>query len=281
MTHIDLVHLPLVSLIAILVALFIAGTTKGLIGVGMPIAAVPLLSLVVDLPIVVGLLSIPLIITNIPQAVVGDRLGIVLRRLAPIFGGLIFGVIIGVGLLTTINPAFMKPVVGIILIAIALSLLFSPHLVVPQKYELYASPVAGLIGGIVGGIAALPGPFVFIYLLALGIKRDQFVQYSSMFLTVAATVMTITLGWKGVLGWGDALISTVSALPIFLGMWVGSHIRQLVSPEVFRKIILGVVMVSGINLIVSNMSMTITGPINQLLSFVNSPQPAIALPLDK
>jgi len=219
-----------------------------------------------------------LIITNIPQAVVGDRLSVVIRRLAPIFAGLIFGVIIGVSLLTTINPAFMKPVVGIILIAIALSLLFSPHLIVSKKYELYASPVAGLIGGIAGGVAALPGPFVFIYLLALGIKRDQFVQYSSMFLTVAATVMTITLGWKGVLGWSDGLISTVSALPIFLGMWVGSHIRQLVSPELFRKIILGVVMVSGVNLVVNNMSTTIAGPINQFLSSINISNHAMALP---
>lgn len=280
MTHIDIVHLPAVSLIAILIVLFIAGTTKGLIGVGMPIVAVPMLCLIVDLPIVVGLLSIPLIITNIPQAVVGDRLGVVLRRLAPLFAGLIIGVVIGVSLLTTIRPEFMKPVVGTILIVIALSLLFSPHLVVPRKYEPYSSPVAGLIGGIVGGIAALPGPFVFMYLLALGIKRDKFVQYSSMFLTVAAAVMTITLGWKGVLGWGDALISVASALPIFIGMWVGSHIRQLVPPEVFRKIILGVVMVSGINLIVSNISTTATEPINQFLSFINSPQRAIAHPVE-
>lgn len=280
MTHIDIVHLPAVSLLAILIVLFIAGTTKGLIGVGMPIVAVPMLCLIVDLPIVVGLLSIPLIITNIPQAVVGDRLGVVLRRLAPLFVGLIIGVFIGVSLLTTIRPEFMKPVVGIILIVVALSLLFSPHLVVPRKYEPYASPVAGFIGGIVGGIAALPGPFVFMYLLALGIKRDKFVQYSSTFLTVAAAVMTITLGWKGVLGWGDALISAASALPIFIGMWVGSHIRQLVTPEVFRKIILGVVMVSGINLIISNISTTATEPLNQFLSFINSPQRAIARPVE-
>ena len=256
MTHIDLLNLPLASIIEIIGFLFLAGTTKGLIGVGMPVVAVPLLSLAVDLPTVVGLLSIPLIITNIPQAIVGDPASVVLRRLAPIFCGLIIGVVIGVNLLMTINPASMKPVVGIILILIALALLFSPRLVVPQNLEIYASPIAGLIGGVVGGIAALPGPFVFIYLLALGIKRDQFVQYSSMFLTVAAILMTVMLGGKGVLGWTDALISAASALPIFIGMWVGSHIRHFVSPELFRKIILGVVIASGINLIVNNLPAT-------------------------
>ncbi len=246
----------------------------------MPIVAVPLLSLIVDLPSVVGLLSIPLIITNIPQAIIGDRPSVVVRRLMPIFAGLIVGVIIGVGLLTSINPVFMKPVVGIILIAIALSLLFAPRLIIPQKYELYASPVAGLIGGIAGGIAALPGPFVFIYLLALGIKRDQFVQYSSMFLTVAATVMTIALGRAGVLGWSDALVSAMSSLPIFLGMWVGSHIRQFVSPEFFRKVILGVVMVSGLNLIGNSLPTTLSGTIYKLLSPIKSLQ-AIEHPANK
>jgi hypothetical protein len=196
---------------------------------------------------------------------------------------MIVGVIIGVGLLTTMSPTYMKPVVGGILVVISLSLLFSPHLVVPKRFELYVSPVVGLIGGIAGGIAALPGPFVFIYLLALGIKRDQFVQYSSMFLTVAATVMAIVLGRVGALGWGDALISTGSALPIFFGMWVGSHIRTLVTPELFRKIILGVVMVSGINLIWNGMSSEIVRPFNERLSstFSTSNRHAMVLPIRK
>jgi uncharacterized membrane protein YfcA len=247
-THIDLIDLPTVSVVALLIGLFVAGATKGLIGVGMPIVAVPILTLVVDLPIVVGLLSIPLIITNVPQALQGDRVAVVLRRLAPILCGLALGVVIGVHLLATVDPVALKPVVGIVLIVIALLMLLSPHLVVPKAAEPFASPVVGLIGGILGGLAALPGPFVFIYLIALGIKRDQFVQHSSMFLAVAATLMAITLGGGGMMGWSDALISAAASLPIFLGMWVGTFVRQFVSPDLFRKLILGVVVLSGVHL---------------------------------
>jgi uncharacterized membrane protein YfcA len=49
MGQIDVTHLPYISLLAVLLALFAAGTTKGLIGIGMPIVAVPLLNIVVDL----------------------------------------------------------------------------------------------------------------------------------------------------------------------------------------------------------------------------------------
>src|SRR5262249_31049023 len=179
MVHLDILVATPAMLAAIMTALFIAGTTKGLLGVGMPIVAVPLLSLFVDLPIVVVLLSIPLIVTNIPQALVGEPISIVLRRLAPVFVGLVAGVIGGVWLLSSLDPAVMKPIVGGILIAIAFTLLFSPRLVVPPRLEIYTSPIARLVGGLAGGVPPLPGPFVFAYLLALGIKRDQFVQYSS------------------------------------------------------------------------------------------------------
>ena len=52
----------------------------------------------------------------------------------------------------------------------------------------------------------------------------------------------------GLLGWSDALVSAAAALPIFLGMWAGTFMRQFVSPGLFRKLILGVVVLSGLHL---------------------------------
>ena len=118
MAHVDLIHMSLALLVAVLIALFVAGTTKGLLGVGMPIVAVPLLNLFVDLRTTVILLAIPLIITNIPQAIQGDRIPMVLRRLLPILAGMVVGVAIGVTLLAMSNPNHLKPVVGIILLAV-------------------------------------------------------------------------------------------------------------------------------------------------------------------
>jgi uncharacterized protein len=248
MAHVSLIDLPTASMTALLLALFAAGATKGLIGVGMPIVAVPILSLVVDLPVAVALLSISLIVTNVPQALKGDHIGVVLRRLAPIFAGLVIGVLIGVHLLATTDPAALKPAVGIALMAIAALMLLSPHLTVPRSLEPFASPVVGAVGGVLGGLAALPGPLVFVYLIALGIQRDQFVQHSSMFLVVAATLMAIVLGGGGLLDWSDALVSAGATLPVLAGMWAGTRTRQFVSAGLFRKLVLAVVMLSGLHL---------------------------------
>jgi hypothetical protein len=55
------------GLIALLtVSLVIAGLVKGVIGVAMPIVALPLLSMLVDVQTAVMLLSVPLVLSNIP-----------------------------------------------------------------------------------------------------------------------------------------------------------------------------------------------------------------------
>jgi len=249
MVSVDLLHLSIASLAAISVMLLIAGATKGLIGIGMPIVALPLLNLVVDLPVAVAILSIPLIISNIPQALNGDKAGVVLNRLMPLFGGLIVGTVIGVCLLTTVRVDILKPIVGVILIGVVGLMFFAPQLAVAQDHEKYLGPIVGLFGGILGGLAALPGPFVFVYILALGFSKDRFVQYSSMFLVVAAALMAVTLRGFGALGWADLIGSTLAVIPILVGMKLGAGLRVYLSPPLFRKIILAVVMLSGIHMI--------------------------------
>jgi len=249
MAHIDLINMPMISVVGLCLMLLVAGTTKGLIGIGMPIVAVPLLNLIVDLPATVAILSIPLIISNIPQALDGEKTGAVLRRLLPVLCGLGVGVVVGVYLLTTVRVDLLKPIVGVILIVVVCLMLFSPHFVVPREHEKYLGPVVGCVGGILGGLAALPGPFVFVYLLALGLSKDRFVQYSSMFLVVAATLMALTLGGMGALGWRDALVSTGAVVPILAGMALGTRLRSFVSPPMFRRAILAVVTISGVHLV--------------------------------
>src|ERR1700755_843610 len=87
------------GLIALLaVSLAIAGLLKGVIGVGMPIVAFPMLSMLLDVPTAVMLLSMPLVLSNIPQALEGGFVGQTLWSLAPVLAGLLPGTWIGVSL---------------------------------------------------------------------------------------------------------------------------------------------------------------------------------------
>ena len=60
---------------AVVCSLTVAGLLKGTIGVGMPVVALPLLSLFINVKSAAMLLSMPLIFSNLPQALEGGKTG--------------------------------------------------------------------------------------------------------------------------------------------------------------------------------------------------------------
>ena len=61
-------------LFGVVFAFCIAGFVKGMVGLGLPTVSLGLLSLFVDLPTAMALLVMPSLLTNIWQAIVGDKI---------------------------------------------------------------------------------------------------------------------------------------------------------------------------------------------------------------
>src|SRR6187455_981466 len=146
-------------IVLLVLSLVIAGLVKGMIGVGMPTVAFPMLSMLVDVQTSVMLLSIP-------QALEGGFVAQTLRSLAPVLVGMIPGVWIGVAVLLNVDPAVAKIVAGAVVIVVAALTLLAPKLEIKQRLIGPAGLSAGFCGGLLGGIAALSGSLVFIFLLA-------------------------------------------------------------------------------------------------------------------
>ncbi|MGB7887354.1 MAG: sulfite exporter TauE/SafE family protein, partial [Xanthobacteraceae bacterium] len=81
---------------AVVCSLIVAGFLKGIIGIGMPVVALPLLSLFIDIKSAAMLLSMPLIFSNLPQALEGGKTGRCLMQLMPVILGMIPGLLLGV-----------------------------------------------------------------------------------------------------------------------------------------------------------------------------------------
>src|SRR4051812_1483980 len=62
----------------------IAGTVKGLVGLGLPTITIALTSLVLPLSDTIALVALPTIFTNLWQAAVGGNFGRILRRQWPL-----------------------------------------------------------------------------------------------------------------------------------------------------------------------------------------------------
>ena len=238
------------GLIALLaVSLAIAGLLKGVIGVGMPIVAFPMLSMLVDVQTAVMLLSMPLVLSNIPQALEGGLVGPTLWSLLPVLVGMVPGLGIGVAVLLHVDPAAAKIAAGLSVILVAALTLLAPKL---QIKPLMIGPVglgAGFCGGLLGGIAAASGPLVFMFLLAKGLSGKAFTKEASMFLVVSSALLASVLATSQKFDWRDVLISTLATAPVAAGMLAGQKLRDAVPADAFKTLVVVVVLLSGAQLV--------------------------------
>lgn len=237
----------LIMLLAI--SLVIAGLLKGMIGVGMPIVAFPMLSMLVDVQTAVMLLSMPLVLSNIPQALEGGFVGKTLWSLTPVLVGMVPGVWIGAAILMNADPAVANIVAGASIILVAGLTLLAPKLRIDQRMIGPLGLGAGFCGGLLGGIAALSGPLVFIFLLAKGLSNKAFTKEASMFLVASSALLASALTSTQKFDWRDVLISTLATAPVAAGMLAGQRVRDAIPADAFKTLVVLAVLLSGAQLV--------------------------------
>ena len=235
--------------VAVTGCLILAGLLKGIIGVGMPIIAVPLVTMFIDVRAAVMLLAMPLVLSNIPQALEGGGTPQCLLRLAPVLLGMLPGTLTGVAMLLFVKASVAKLVTGCIILVVGSLTLFGPEFTLPSKSHTPLGLLSGFSGGILGGLAAMPGPLVFTFLLAKGLRGRTFTKEASTFLVVSALLLAATLTWSQRFDVRDLAISAGAVAPVAVGMVIGQRLRDNVPSLMFRRLVLMVVLASGLELI--------------------------------
>jgi uncharacterized protein len=234
---------------AVVGSLIVAGCLKGIIGVGMPVVALPLLSLFIDVKSAAMLLSMPLIFSNLPQALEGGKTGRCLLQLMPVILGTIPGVFLGVRVLLALDADAARTIAGLVLMGVGGVTLFAPTLQIQSRLVLPTGIAFGFFGGILGGIAAMAGPLVFIFLLAKGLRGKAFTKEASLYLVVSSGLLAILLTASPAFSWRDIAVSTAAMVPVVLGMSVGQQLRDKIAPGTFRTLVLIAVIAAGAELV--------------------------------
>jgi uncharacterized membrane protein YfcA len=234
---------------AVICSLVVAGLLKGTIGVGMPVVALPLLSLFIDVKSAAMLLSMPLILSNLPQALEGGKTGRCLVQLLPVLLGMVPGLFLGVRVLLALDASVARIVAGVVLIGVGGITLLAPTLRLAPRLVLPAGIALGFFGGVLGGIAAMAGPLVFIFLLAKGLRGAAFTKEASLYLVASAGLLAILLTASHEFSWHDVAVSTAATLPVGLGMYVGQQVRDRIAPETFKRLVLIAVVAAGADLL--------------------------------
>ena len=225
---------PALSLLVVL-TFVLAGTVKGVIGLGLPTVAMGLLGLAMSPAQAAALLIVPSTVTNLWQLAAGGHLRALLRRLWPMQLMIFIGTLLGSVWLGIDSGAWAAHALGAALLVYALYGLCHPGLHLAPRHERWLGPLCGLVTGI---ITAATGVFVIPavpYLQALGLHREQMVQALGLSFTVSTLALAVGLAGQGALG-GEALgASLVVLIPALLGMWLGQCLRQRISAVLFKR----------------------------------------------
>ncbi len=242
----------LLSLTIFLVATFVSAFVAGLSGFAFGLVAASVwLYILTPIQTATLIIAFGLIVQG--YSVWKLRHALNWKILWPFVVGAAFGVPIGVTILGTSNPAYTRIGIGVFLVLYSLYALFRPAMKPIVVGGGVADAGVGFLNGVFGGITGLAGILVTIWCGLRGWPKDQ---QRTVFQPVAVAVFAMSAFWLGAKGaiTNDTSRLFLLGLPALLaGTWVGLKVYGKIDEAVFRKVVLVLLIFSGIALIVSSL----------------------------
>jgi uncharacterized membrane protein YfcA len=169
-------------------------------------------------------------------------------RLAPFLAGAVIGVPIGVAILGWANPNAIRLVVGAVLVAYSLYGLLRPAMK-PITAGAASDTAVGVLNGILGGATGLAGILVTIW---CGLRAWPKDVQRTVFQPVGVAVFALSATFLGARGNIDlaTLQLFLLGLPALLaGTWLGLRLYSRLDEAGFRKIVLILLLGSGLVLV--------------------------------
>ena len=224
------------TVLLVVLTFLLAGTVKGVIGLGLPAVSLGSLTVALDLPTAMALTLVPSFFTNIWQSVAGGNARIILSRLWPFLLMATVTVWIGVHALARLNPTLPTGLLGALLVTYSVFNLGGVRLAIPARHEAWAGPLIGTTNGVLTGMtgtSVVPG---VMFLQAIGLPRDVLIQAMGMLFTVSTVALTVALQQSNFLNLDQAILSAGAVVPAVIGMVGGQALRKRLSEQRFRTV---------------------------------------------
>ncbi len=236
-------------LILLAAAFFISAFVKGLTGLGFSTTCLGILALFLDIKTAIPLIILPSVISNIVTMYRAGHFEETVGRFWPLLLASVPGLLLGIWLLTWLDTSFTSAVLGVILIAYAIFALFNTTLVMPKALQKPVAIPVGFVTGIVNGVTGSQVMPVLPYLMSLRLDNNRFVQALNCSFTLSSIILAIVFINIGYMRIEHVLSSLLTLVFVFAGVHLGTMIRQKLSVEVFRTIILVFLIVLGSGLL--------------------------------
>jgi uncharacterized membrane protein YfcA len=171
------------------------------------------------------------------------------RSVAPFVIAGAVGIPLGTLLLTYVNPAYMRTGVGVLLLVYSIYGLARPHFR-PPKTGLPTDLGVGFANGLLGGLTGLSGIIITVWCqMRIESKDAQRTIFQPVNLAAMA-MNVVSLGVAGAISGATVRLYLLGLVPLFAGLWSGLKLYGKLDDAAFRKVILLLLLASGLVLIV-------------------------------
>ena len=220
-----------------------AATVQAITGFGFNIVGTPLLMLFIAPKQVVSLAIFGALILNL-MVIHKTRGQGDLRMVLPMFAASIVGILPGVYVLKIVDGSVLKIAVGVIVVLMSLALV--ADFTVTIRRERLASIFVGGISGFMGGATSMSGPVVAMFLMNQ--KQDKAALRANLvrYFCLGNIVTLGILYFMGVMDTDVFQLAGYIVPGVLVGTWLGEKAFHRVSPAVFRRLIIVVLICCGL-----------------------------------
>jgi len=170
------------------------------------------------------------------------------RMIAPFIIGGMFGVPLGTMLLTYLSPAYLRSGVVVLLVVYGIYGLAQPVLR-PVSDKTAADAGIGLVNGMLAGLTGLPGFIITIWCQLRGWTKDVQRAVFQPVMLAAIVANVISLGVAGAITTDILRLYLLGVPAMVAGLWAGFMLYGKLDDAAFRKVVLVLLLISGLSLI--------------------------------
>lgn len=225
-----------------------AGGVQGLTGFGAGLVAIPLLTLMIDIKLAVGLCILQGMIITTSMAY-DLRRHFEWSKILPLLLGSIPGVLLGAYLFKHVNPDWLEILLGVLLISYSVfNLLFRPK---PLYLSSLWGYVAGFGTGAITSVISAGGPPSIIYTTLTGWKKEEMKATLTGFFLYNGLFTMVVYFFGGNFVPGTWLLFAVTAPFVFLGTLLGSRLSRRINQQTYLRLVYILLIIMGLLMFVN------------------------------
>ncbi len=237
------------DLAVLAVACCLGGFVKGVVGLGLPMIAIPIISTVVDPRTAIAVMTLPIIGSNFIQARMGGSLIETTIRFRGFLVPMTLGSIVGAAIITQVHVDDAELILGGLVSIFALTTLAGWQPLLPPGVDRKLRPAIGLVSGVIGGMSSFFAPTVTPYLFTLGLDKGTFIRAMGVAFLIGEAPLVIGLTAAGFAPLPVWVLSAAAWAVVAVAMSLGGRVRDRVPQAHFKTLVGAMLLIVGLNMI--------------------------------